>query len=148
MKTIKITTLATLLIIVFVAAMCRKYDNAHEYITIINKSDKNIVFQLFHDNRDTLFYCSPRSQGITILTTIKADSLFSLGAPNNRGIWEYFFHNESMILSISIGESNYDYDQYIPCDTIRKYIPILHNYRLTLEDLNRMNWTVVYPPEE
>jgi len=35
-----------------------------------------------------------------------------------------------------------------PCDTIRKYVPILHRYQLTLEDLQRMNWTVVYPPPE
>jgi hypothetical protein len=34
------------------------------------------------------------------------------------------------------------------CDTIRKYVPILHHYQLTLEDLQRMNWTIVYPPEE
>lgn len=34
-----------------------------------------------------------------------------------------------------------------PCDTIRKYVPVLHVYRLTLEDLERMNWTVVYPPK-
>jgi hypothetical protein len=35
-----------------------------------------------------------------------------------------------------------------PCDTIRKYVPILHRYQLTLGDLQRMNWTIVYPPEE
>jgi hypothetical protein len=147
MKTTKIISIITILVSTLLLANTCKYDDYHSYITIINKSDKNIVFQLFQDDLDTLFYCSPRSAGITILTTIKADSLFSLIAPNNRNVWEYYFHYENMILSISVGESIYEYDQYIPCDTIRKYIPILYNYQLTLEDLNRMNWTIVYPPE-
>jgi len=42
------------------------------------------------------------------------------------------------------------FDKYIdePCDTIRKYVPVLHTYQLTLEDLQQMNWMVVYPPGE
>lgn len=34
-----------------------------------------------------------------------------------------------------------------PCDTIQKYVPVLYRYQLKLEDLEQMNWTVVYPPE-
>ena len=33
------------------------------------------------------------------------------------------------------------------CDTIQKYVPVLYRYQLKLEDLEQMNWTVVYPPE-
>jgi hypothetical protein len=41
-------------------------------------------------------------------------------------------------------------DEYreTPCDTFRKYVPILHRYQFTIEDMERMNWTIVYPPEE
>ena len=46
-----------------------------------------------------------------------------------------------------------DYDIYLqyykePCDTFRKYVPILHRYKATLEYLQRMNWKIIYPPEE
>ena len=34
-----------------------------------------------------------------------------------------------------------------PCDTIRKYVPILHRYLVSLEDMEQANWTIVYPPE-
>jgi hypothetical protein len=52
-------------------------------------------------------------------------------------------------ISVFITDANvfYKYWQQ-PCDTIRKYVPILYTYRLTLEDLQRMNWMIVYPPEE
>ena len=35
-----------------------------------------------------------------------------------------------------------------PCDTIRKYVPVLQRYRLNLEDLENLNWIVPYPPTE
>lgn len=31
-------------------------------------------------------------------------------------------------------------------DSIRKKVPILHIYQLTQSDLEKMNWTVIYPP--
>ena len=34
-----------------------------------------------------------------------------------------------------------------PCDTIRKYVPFLHRYLVSLEDMEQANWTIVYPPE-
>jgi hypothetical protein len=144
MKANKIILITTVLAsTLLLANTC--YKDGHDCITIVNKSDKTLKFQLFNDYMDTVFYCS--QHGITILGAVKADSLFSLMAPD-RDMWEYYFDNENRILSIDVGESTYDYDQYIPCDTISKYIPIAHHYRLTLEDLNRMNWTIVYPPEE
>jgi hypothetical protein len=37
---------------------------------------------------------------------------------------------------------------YTPCDTFRKYVPILYCYQFTIEELEKKNWTIVYPPEE
>jgi hypothetical protein len=147
MKTIKITTLATLLIIVFVAAMCRKYDNAHEYITIINKSHEKIVYQEWVENITTLSSLRCYEHGF-ISIAIQADSFRYCESPIRPSGWEYYL-DKGQILNIMIG-SGKAYDQYRaePCDTFQKYVPVLHQYLLTLEDLNRMNWTVVYPPEE
>jgi len=33
-----------------------------------------------------------------------------------------------------------------PIDTIHKKVPILHIYQLKQADLEKMNWTVIYPP--
>jgi len=35
-----------------------------------------------------------------------------------------------------------------PCDTIRKYVPILQRYQLSLTELQQLNWTITYPPTE
>jgi hypothetical protein len=32
-----------------------------------------------------------------------------------------------------------------PCDTIKKYNKILKRYQLTLDDVEKMNWTITYP---
>ena len=44
-------------------------------------------------------------------------------------------------------EQTYSRYMFEPCDTIRKYVPILHRYRVSLEDMEQANWTIVYPPE-
>lgn len=31
-------------------------------------------------------------------------------------------------------------------DTVHKKVPILHIYQLKQTDLEKMNWTVIYPP--
>jgi hypothetical protein len=146
MKIIKIITIAVLLVIIFTASMCRKYDNAHEYITIINKTHENIVYQYWLESTETSFRCyDDRSLAVY---GIKADSFRYCESPIRPSGWEYYL-DKGQILNIMIG-SWYMYDQYHKesCDTFHKYVPVLHQYLLTLEDLEQMNWTVVYPPEE
>ena len=33
-------------------------------------------------------------------------------------------------------------------DTLRKYVPVVQRYHLTIKDLERLHWTVSYPPTE
>jgi hypothetical protein len=143
----KITKMTIILLgIIFIATTCRKYDNVHSYITIINKSHEKIVFQEFIEDTKTLssFLCF--DDGFIVLS-IQADSLRYYESPINPEGWEYYL-GKGQILNVMIG--NWEiYDKYYkePCDTFNKYVPVLHQYLLTLEDLNRMNWTIVYPPE-
>jgi len=123
---------------------CPKYEV--DYITFVNKSESRIVFQPHFlnanpTNEDTLFQCTKGG------FNIHPDTLYRLGAGRHSN-WENemkrYSHLQLLVMDYKI-LSNY---LATPCDTIRKYVPILHRYQLTLEDLRRMNWTVVYPPEK
>jgi len=115
--------------------------DGHYYITIINQSNKTIMFQpreLKIGQLDTLYVCLGGGY------IISHDSMYKLDI---RGTWEARLNKHSYLQLLFMDRDvhlNY-YTQ--PCDTIRKYVPILHRYQLTLEDLQRMEWTVVYPPE-
>ena len=75
------------------------------------------------------------------LALIKSNSFFDHHTFDRHEIqpWELYL-DKGQIMSIFI----VDYDLYyqywtLHCDTIKKHVPILHCYRLTLEDLQRMN---------
>ena len=125
---------------------CPEHEDEHRYITIINQSDKEIAYQELINWSDTSFYCS--SHSISFLFNIPANSSRMHEVNIRSSSWESYLNN-GQIMDIFVADAEL-YEEYWqqPCDTIRKYVPILHNYRLTLEDLQRMNWTVVYPPEE
>lgn len=124
---------------------CLSNDDGHRYIIFVNNSDKEIGCQEFWSesitNADTLIRCSAGVDGILPNSVHKFKSLSNSG-------WESDF---KMIPYIQYSVIDIEaYDNYIsaPCDTIRKYVPIFHIYKLTLEDLERMNWEVVYPASE
>jgi hypothetical protein len=118
----------------------------HQHITFINKSDREVVCQPHYltgdiTSEDILFQCRKGANGILSGSSY----YYSSGRYSD---WETDFNNGILFVQFLIMDAEI-YDSYItaPCDTIRKYVPILHRYQLTLEDLQRMNWTVVYPPE-
>ncbi len=123
-------------------------DDGHPYIKILNKSDKMILFQEIADWTDFSFYCDYRVT--PFLYRIPSDSFYLHKAPKD---WKDLYWEEYLAKGKTTSIFVVDADTYFkyweePCDTIRKYVPILHLYQLKLEDLERMNWTVVYPPEE
>ncbi|MDD4921019.1 MAG: hypothetical protein PHS30_00925 [Bacteroidales bacterium] len=127
---------------------CPDKEDGHGYINISNKSEKDIAFISSFNQNDDFFHCS--DTGTTILITIPSDSFYLYKAPKDWKdlYWEKLL-NKGQTMNIFVADGEL-YEEYLqqPCDTIRKYVPILHIYRLTLADLQRMNWTIVYPPEE
>ena len=123
---------------------CPSKEDGHRYITFVNNSEREIVCQQFWSgsitNADTLFQCRIVAMGIF------ANSSHNFSSASTSG-WEIDFQLIPCI-QYSVMDADIFY-KYItkPCDTVRKYVPILHCYQLKLEDLQRMNWTVVYPPE-
>jgi hypothetical protein len=123
---------------------CPKDENGHRYITIINQSDKTIVWQprFFRIGEiDEQFDC------LYTLGSIHSNSSFEFRFDDRGNTWEAGLNTHYLQIMLMDDNvfSQYDLE---PCYTIRKYVPILHTYRLTLSDLQRMNWTVVYPPEK
>ncbi|MDR0865596.1 MAG: hypothetical protein LBO74_11775 [Candidatus Symbiothrix sp.] len=148
MKQLKIVTMLLLCSILYA---CPDNENGHRNIAFVNKSGKYIECQAFWSghitNADTLFQCRVGSIPIPI------DSLFYFSSLNDS--WETDFNAIPFLQFLIMDAETFGYyanlvDWHIRdnCDTIRNNVPILHRYQLTLEDLQRMNWTVVYPPEQ
>jgi len=132
-----------LLFLVIICAGCPK-EQGTRYITVINKSERKIVCQEFWSARitdaDTLFQCRIFAAGIS------ADTLYRFSSLNSG--WETDFKAIPYIQFLIMDAETYSNYIGTSCDTVRKYVPILHCYRLKLEDLQRMDWIVVYPPKE
>ena len=144
MKQLKITIL--LIAMSMLLCACPDKTEGYRYITFVNKSDRGIVCQRVWSgaitNTDTLFFCGMGVVGII------ADSQHNFECPIRDNGWEDSFNIIPFLQFLVMDAESYDRYIEAPCDTIRKYVPILHRYQLTLEDLKRMNWTVVFPPEE
>jgi hypothetical protein len=142
MKQFKITILMIATSMLLCA--CPNKEDGHRYITFVNKSERDISCQDFWSGHitdaDTLFQCRIGAVGIP------TDSLCNFPSLNHSG-WETDFRAIPYMQFLVMDRDVYWQYHSEPCDSIRKYVPVLHCYRLTLEDLQRMNWTVVYPPE-
>jgi len=140
-----------ILILILTCSGCpKKCEDCHRFIIVFNKTNRDIAFQ---DGFSTekRWPCNPSNNQMGTMFIILADSLSSFFRGDRFNMWEYYFEdNKYLNLVFGDYESFYKYyfELHQPCDTIHKYVPILHQYLLTLEDLERMNWTVVYPPEE
>lgn len=143
MKQVK--TIALLMCTSILLCACPK-ESGHHYITLSNMSGKRIACQALWSgsitNADTLLQCRIGAVGIDANSSYKYSSLSADGGWKSD--FEVIPYLQLLILDGDI------YDKYLatPCDTIRKYVPILYRYQFKLEDLERMNWTIVYPPKE
>lgn len=133
-----------------VLCACHRYKGGPPYITIVNNSERSIACQESYPKdilADSMFRCLGGAG------CIGADSLVKIpywgwdDGSRDAGWYDYFV-NQKYIQFLIMDQDTYWKHHSEPCDTIHKYVPVLHVYRLTLEDLERMNWAVVYPPEE
>ena len=83
--------------------------------------------------------------GVVIPFVVDSFSSFSLDDGDSYSSWDSWINQITFYV---IDEGVYKMYWTSPCDTIYKYVPVLQRYRLKLEDLQKLDWTVAYPPTE
>ena len=141
MKWYKIIALALTIVL---SACCERIEGGHRYIALLNKSKDPIgcqeLWRIKITDADTIFQCNMVTNYI-----ISPDSTFKFEAGSRKKKWEADFRSIPYIQFLIMDGNLFKQYMFSPCDTVRKYVPVLHVYRLTQSDLERLNWTVVYP---
>ena len=121
------------------ANCCKNKDNCHDTIFIKNSSDKAIYFDKSYRYPDTI----PHNDGVVSEPSIYRVEKSSEKQSITRGCYEGKMNSSYPKIMFFI------YDAQIlentPWDTIAKKNMVLKRYDLSLEDLQRMNWTITYP---
>ena len=134
-----------ILLTVFISLMCEactSWVDIHENIALVNMSDKVIGCQLLCDKNiasaDSVYFAKSESH------IVYPESVLMFRAQN--GNWEDDIKSISYVqLLIMNGDSLQKYLNATE-DFVRKHVPVLKVYRYKREDLERMNWTVIYSP--
>lgn len=119
-------------------------DDYHKEIIVVNKSHQDIALTCWA--LGCQWDCD--GTGTMILDKVGADSLRILKSPARDCGWESSFANELYLNFLITDYATYKQYWNEPRDTICKYLPILQCYQLSLEDLQQINWTISYPPDE
>lgn len=141
----KAAKIIILFLLVCLLSACVK--QSERYIKIVNKSERDIVFQTIKTrhfmNQSPSYVCHG------MIDIVLKDSFLLYSSVDDTG-WKADFNLYPCMTILIIDAETCFRFRYIdePCDSIRQYIPILHSYRIAYEDLEQMSWTLVYPPEE
>ena len=139
------------LIIVFIWLLCNAYtctnntDTCHRNITFVNKSPRDVyVYRNGYGNHvplDTTFFIPTISSGL--MDYVKSNET-KTSTCASRDCFEYWIEKPDgyniFILDAEVYEN-------IPKDTILKYRLGLKTIHLTLEEMQRSNWTITFTEE-
>lgn len=120
---------------------------SEEYIKIVNKSERDIVFISFGAKHFTGLEHVSSYICQKIAHSILKDTFYLYPCTDPSG-WKADFNLNPYQIFLIMDDENYSKYMLEPCDTLLKYVPILHSWQITYEDMERMNWTLVYPPKE
>lgn len=141
--------LAMVLLLGSTCFSCRTREIEHPYIKILNSSSVSVICQMLDwiiiTEADSLYQCHEMS-----LFPIQVDSFAQIFCRDRIHGWVPYL-NIPFIQFIYMDEEQFEYYYHIDesrCDSVRKNVPILQRYRLKLEDLQKLDWTVPYPPTE
>lgn len=127
--------------IMFISATCTKNsETCHTEVTILNNSDSDIYFGLSLRYPDTLIlYPNPASAGDYYKVEkhsrkkdIDDECIENIFEENSSGTLMYYIYDAQTL-------------ETVPWDSVVKKYMILKRYELSLDDLQRMNWTITYP---
>ena len=125
--------IGSFLFLLLLSSTCNEKD-MHKDLTIKNNTSDSICTLYTEIYPDTILDC--RVVGIGIGAHQEYQFVLRNGWPNK-------FDRIGGVLQIFIIDSKIWKNE--PCDSIKKYHRILKRYQLTLDDVEKMNWTITYP---
>jgi hypothetical protein len=132
-----------IVLVLLLLSSCDSHKIENRYITIVNNSNHKIYVRKLttNDTNENRLFC------LVSAFPVSSNSKFDYDCGRNCD-WSVVLDKHYNFVMFWVVEYE-TFWQYFkdPCDTTDN-IPSLHRYQLTLQDLQRMNWTVVYPPEE
>ncbi len=113
---------------------CKEMNSCHHSIEIVNNSAKTIYYNCNYSYPDTLLNCNNQ---LTAIAPGGKD-----GIPSTLfGRWEDHFIQHAYMQFLVVDSLT---KATTSCDSIRKQHLILKRFQLSLEDMNTINWRVVY----
>ena len=129
------------LIIILISLLCisntckEEGENCHFKIAVVNKSSQNIMFGWNIRNTSNKCYVS--------VSVIKPDETYEYTENN---CWESALSNGKTTDFYLIDPNNYNAPSiFYDCDSLEIKNTVLKHYLLTLPELKRMNFKVIYP---
>lgn len=118
-------------------------NDGHRELFLVNKSGKKIGYQISFGyvseiSQDTILQCNKTSDNL-----LDNDSLFIIES-TRRLDWEHDLGSNVYVEILILDGAKFSKYINAPCDSVRQNVPILHAYRLTLADVEKMNWMIVY----
>ena len=142
----KKTIIYLLIILGFI--QCRKEsDDCHFFVTIKNNSDKEIIFftsaEISYLNTES---CKINEPNIKYITSSEETRYQPYPYPDciERAI---IIDRDTLISNLYIVDINKYTTETFPCSEFKERNKILRTYVLTLEDLERMDYTINYPED-
>lgn len=122
---------------------CFREQEGHLSFALVNKSSQSIACQMFEFRKsmedDTLF----KYWQVTDIN-VRPDSLVRY--VSSEVPWEIEINNCAYVQLMILNNDSLNKCMVSSIDTVHKKVPILHIYQLKQTDLEKMNWTVIYPP--
>lgn len=122
---------------------CFHEEEGHMSFALVNKSNQTIACQEFEfyksQEDDTLF-----KDMLCANMNIRPDSLVRYKSYDVS--WEVNMGDLAYVQLLILDNDSLVKYYKSPIDTIHKKVPVLHIYQMKQADLEKMNWTVIYPP--
>ena len=132
-------------LIFFISLLLYGFPNndGHRELFLVNKSGNKIGYQISFGyvseiSKDTIFQCNKTSDNL-----LDNDSLFIIESVR-RLDWEHELGSNVYVEILILDGAKFSKYINAPCDSVRQKVPILHTYRLTLADVVKANWAIVY----
>lgn len=127
----------------FMCEACKSWVDIHENIALVNMSDQKIGCQMLCNRNVSIadsVYCANEETHL-----VSPESILMYHATSRS--WEDDAKSVSYFQFLIMDGDSLQKYLNAPEDTIRKHVPVLKVYRYKQEDLEKMNWTVIYSPQ-